>query len=178
MPCTCICDQKIRFSFFSETAPKTQVSFAWMDLVLFFSIFAVPAYIPALLRLFVPGNHDLSFDIYPIADVQKQIPSNVKLLLNNGFSFSGLNFYSIEARPWLHTPLSIPDSLDILVTHGAAKGYLDNGHGCSLLAEAISKHPPKVHLFGHTHECGNLYLKTDYTTYYNVSLYQDLFQQQ
>lgn len=134
--------------------------------------------IPALLRLFVPGNHDLSFDIYPIADVQKQIPNNVKLLLNNGFSFSGLNFYSIEARPWLHTPLSIPDSLDILVTHGAAKGYLDNRHGCSLLAEAISKHPPKVHLFGHTHECGNLYLKTDYTTYYNVSLYQDLFQQQ
>ena len=85
----------------------------------------------------------MSFDIYPIADVQKQIPNNVKLLLNNGFSFSGLNFYSIEARPWLHTPLSIPDSLDILVTHGAAKGYLDNGHGCSLLAEAISKHPPK-----------------------------------
>lgn len=42
--------------------------------------------IPALLRLFVPGNHDLSFDIYPIADVQKQIPNNVKLLLNNGFS--------------------------------------------------------------------------------------------
>ena len=31
--------------------------------------------IPALLRLFVPGNHDLSFDIYPIADVQKQIPN-------------------------------------------------------------------------------------------------------
>ena len=27
--------------------------------------------IPALLRLFVPGNHDLSFDIYPIADVQR-----------------------------------------------------------------------------------------------------------
>lgn len=130
--------------------------------------------IPAQLRLFVPGNHDLSFDMNPTGAVREWIPNNVKLLLNSGILYKGFSFYSIEVRPYMHAPMSIPDNLDVLITHGAAKNHLDNGYGCPLLAKILSNHPPQIHLFGHIHECGNQKIDSHCTTFYNVSLYKEL----
>lgn len=129
------------------------------------------ASIPAKLRLFVPGNHDLSFDLDPF-QAQREVPQNIVLLQNERFAFNELTFYSLEARPWLFCSTSIPDSIDILVTHGAAKGFLDYGKGCAYLAEAIVKAKPKMHLFGHIHECGGCSQRGSGTMFHNISIYQ------
>ena len=54
----------------------------------------------------------------------------------------------------------IPDSTDILVTHGPPHGILDSvvhgatvTHvGCEELTLAVQRIKPKVHVFGHVHE--------------------------
>ncbi len=130
------------------------------------------ASIPAKLRLFTPGNHDLSFDLNPcLAD--KETISDVIILRSRIFDFEDLTFCSIDARPWLFGPTKIPNNVDFLLTHGAAKGYLDNGKGCIHLSDTILRHKPKVHLFGHIHECGNRSLKEERTEYHNVCLYKE-----
>lgn len=128
--------------------------------------------VPAKLRLFVPGNHDLSFDLDPI-HAQKEIPQNVILLQNKGFVFNNLTFYALDARPWLFCSTSILPNIDILITHGAAKGFLDNGKGCAYLAGAIIEAKPKMHLFGHIHESGNRSLESSDTIFHNVSIYRE-----
>lgn len=52
---------------------------------------------------------------------------------------------------------SIPENVDILITHGPPKGILDYvpgvGHvGCADLTEKVMEVKPKVHIFGHVHE--------------------------
>lgn len=128
------------------------------------------ASIPAKLRLFVPGNHDLSFDLDPL-QVQREVPQNIVLLQNRKFAFNELTFYSLEAKPWLFCSTSMPSNIDILVTHGAAKGILDNGKGCAYLAETIVKANPKMHLFGHIHECGGRSRRGPGTVFHNISIY-------
>lgn len=130
------------------------------------------ASIPAKLRLFVPGNHDLSFDLNPL-QAQREVPQNIVLLQNEGFTFNEQTFYSLEARPWLFGSTSIPNNVDILITHGAAKGFLDNGKGCTYLTDAIVEAKPKMHLFGHIHECGGCSLKSSEMIFHNVSIYQE-----
>lgn len=52
----------------------------------------------------------------------------------------------------------IPDDTDILITHSPPHGVLDkclNGNvGSKTLLEAIERIKPKLHIFGHIHECG------------------------
>ena len=43
--------------------------------------------------------------------------------------------------------------VDVLVTHGPPKGILDQGKGCQVLREWVLKNKPRVHVFGHQHEC-------------------------
>ncbi len=140
------------------------------DLTSFMSWYAA---IPARLRLFTPGNHDLSFDL-DAASARRCIPRGVILLQDERFVFNGLVFYSMDARPWLFGPADIPDDVDILITHGTAKGCLDSGKGCQYLADTILRHRPKIHLFGHIHECGSRSLETLGTVFYNVSIYNEL----
>lgn len=140
------------------------------DLTSFMSWYAA---IPARLRLFTPGNHDLSFDL-DAASARRCIPREVILLQDERFVFNGLVFYSVDARPWLFGPADIPDDVDILITHGAAKGCLDSGKGCQYLADTILCHRPKIHLFGHIHEYGNKSFKTSEILLYNVCLYHEL----
>lgn len=46
----------------------------------------------------------------------------------------------------------VPRDVDVLITHGPAKGMLDNDKGCLDLAERMSDLNIKAHLFGHIHE--------------------------
>ena len=51
----------------------------------------------------------------------------------------------------------IPDSLDVLVTHGPPYGILDQTTsdgphlGCEELLNAVRRKRPKIHVFGHIH---------------------------
>ncbi|KAG9254237.1 Metallo-dependent phosphatase-like protein [Emericellopsis atlantica] len=57
----------------------------------------------------------------------------------------------------------IPEGIDVVMTHGPAKGILDltRGHdhaGCPFLLSALEKAKPRIHCFGHIHEAWGAYL--------------------
>ena len=130
--------------------------------------------IPAKLRIFVPGNHDRIFNQEP-ARARNLIPGGVVYLENEGLEFEGIKFYSVPARPYLKTPISIPADVDFLITHGPADSYLDRDLGCKQLFLAVASARPKYHIFGHVHEEG---LKRKAmlggTTFLNVSYFEEL----
>lgn len=136
----------------------------------FFSWYAS---IPAKLRLFVAGNHELVFDLYP-EEAKSIIPKDIVLLENSGICFDGIKFYSVAARPWLHQKIAIPPRTDFLITHGPAKGFLDNDTGCLLLRQAILNDKPHYHIFGHVHALGNQIYRRTCTTFCNISCLNDL----
>lgn len=109
--------------------------------------------LPAAFRVFVPGNHDRIFDRAPEV-ARWLVPEGVTLLENGGLEYDGILFYSVPARPYLKSPLAIPEDVDFLITHGPAYGYLDRGLGCKNLYLSIASARPKYHIFGHVHEEG------------------------
>ena len=130
--------------------------------------------IPAKLRIFVAGNHDMVFDQQP-EYARSLVPDGVMLLENDGLEFDGISFHSVAARPYLEKPVTLPDGIDFLITHGPSYGHLDRGEGDRDLYLAIAKSRPKYHIFGHVHEEG---LKREAvlggTTYLNVAYFNSL----
>lgn len=129
--------------------------------------------IPAKLRIFVAGNHELFFDLFPETS-RKLIPDGIVFLENEGYDFLGMRFYSVPARTWLHQPVAIPKDVDFLITHGPAFGFLDEGQGCRLLRESVLNSNPLYHLFGHIHTQGGKMMQNRWTTFYNVSCFEKL----
>lgn len=130
---------------------------------------------PAKLRIYVPGNHDVIFDLNPEA-AYEMVPSSIVLLDDSGIEFDGISFYGAACRPWMFTNTEnhVPEGVDFLITHGPAEGHLDNGKGCQRLKKIINESKPKYHLFGHIHEEGGKTETTGVTTYYNISMYNQL----
>lgn len=130
---------------------------------------------PAKLKIFVPGNHDVLFDLNPEAAVGL-VPSSIVLLEDCGIEFDGISFYGVACRPWMFTKTEnkVPEGVDFLITHGPAKDHLDNNKGCKRLKEIIAESKPKHHIFGHIHEHGGQSEATETTTYYNVSIYNQI----
>ena len=157
---------------------------------------------PAKYKLFVPGNHDLPFDIAP-QHAAGYIPQGVTFIENGGVMLGGVHFYVLPVRPWLHghgqIPYlilpdfgistipglhgeipnlihghgrqipNLPKRVDVLVTHGAPKGILDeNGRGCPILRQLVTGVKPGIHIFGHFHRTGGKYETVGKTTFYNV----------
>lgn len=133
--------------------------------------------IPANLRIFVPGNHDRIFNQEP-ARARNLIPGGVVYLENEGLEFDGIKFYSVPARPYLKTSVTIPPDIDFLITHGPAYSYLDRDLGCKQLFLSVASARPKYHIFGHVHEEG-LQRKAmlGVTTFLNVSYFEELRKQ-
>lgn len=131
--------------------------------------------LPAKLRIYVPGNHDVLFDLNP-EEAVKMIPKSIVLLEDSGIEFDGISFYGAVCRPWMfaNTENHVPEGIDFLITHGPAEGHFDNNKGCKILKEFINDSKPKFHLFGHIHEEGEKMESTESTTYYNVSMYNQL----
>lgn len=129
--------------------------------------------IPAKLRIFVPGNHDRIFNQEP-ARARNLIPGGIVYLENEGIEFDGIKFYSVPARPYLKTPVTIPSDVDFLITHGPAYSYLDRDLGCKQLFLSVASARPKYHIFGHVHEEG-LQRKAMLggTTFLNVSYFEE-----
>ena len=76
------------------------------------------------------------------------------------------------ARKWA----SIPEGLDILVTHGPPMGILDRtatdeAVGCEALRDRIAamERPPRLHVFGHIHEAYGIH-ETPATIFANASI--------
>ena len=133
------------------------------------------SHLDAKLKILVPGNHEVYFEMRP-EETKQMVPSSIVLLDDSGIEFDGISFYAAACRPWMFkgTENKVPKGVDFLITHGAAEGHLDNKAGCQVLKEMIEESKPKHHIFGHIHEEGGKVETTETTTYYNVSMYNQL----
>lgn len=119
-------------------------------------------------KIFVPGNHDLIFDLEPEVALDF-VPQNVILLENNSCLIEGIHFHSVAARPWLHNMPEIPKQpIDFLLTHGSASSILDNGMGCKLLYDYAQRVQPVYHIFGHVHETAGQEMEKNGICFVNV----------
>jgi Icc-related predicted phosphoesterase len=124
-------------------------------------------------KIFCPGNHDFYFeDAKPeeIINLLSQYP-NVIYLHDSGIEILGFKLWGSGVTPWFYAWAfnrkgieikphwdMIPDDINLLITHGPAKGYLDltmggDSVGCPYLLEKISE-LKNLSLFisGHVHE--------------------------
>ena len=133
---------------------------------------------PAQLRLFVPGNHEIIFDLCP-EEARRLIPANVTLLEDCGIECDGITFHAISSRmiqqmQWLGGECGLPYKTDFLITHIPPKGILDEDTGSEILKQTVLKHQPKHHLFGHVHSKGGQCEEKWNTKFGNVSTFQAL----
>jgi Icc-related predicted phosphoesterase len=145
--------------------------------------------------IYVPGNHDLSFDdpekVDKMVEILEEVP-NVKVLINELFVYDGVKIYGSPITPpfmnWAFMKndedsqghwYSTPTNIDILVTHGPPQGILDrcfdhatyeDKHvGCKHLLSRVLDIKPKLHIFGHIHE-GYGIEENEFTTFINASI--------
>jgi predicted phosphodiesterase len=128
------------------------------------------AALPAKHRLFVAGNHDLPFERDP-ETARTLVSGGITVLDCGGMTLEGIRFYALPARPWLHSPLYLPSTVDVLVTHGAPAGIMDDrGLGCPVLRRLVDLAAPAIHIFGHVHFCGGQTVRNEKTAFYNVAV--------
>ena len=139
-------------------------------------------------KIYIAGNHDNflaqclnSSDADDLGLDRGDL--NMEYLCDSGTEFEGLKIWGSPWTPWFHginprckaftgteSTLEakfslIPDSTDILITHGPPhtimdevkrldfdhKSYIENV-GSKSLSEAVYRINPKLHVFGHIHE--------------------------
>ncbi|CAJ1403538.1 unnamed protein product [Effrenium voratum] len=136
---------------------------------------------PAKEKVVIAGNHDLSFhEAYCLAKMKKtSMCAEAKAALAGSCIYLEDELvevlgYKIYGSPWqpefcdwaFNLPrgealakvwAKIPDTVDILMTHGPAQGILDHCNsglhaGCEDLLTAIKQREIPVHVSGHIHE--------------------------
>jgi Icc-related predicted phosphoesterase len=119
--------------------------------------------------IFVPGNHDFEMD-NNLSQMKKYFDPKVEILINQSFSWNGLNFYGSPYVPilkeWAFGKTyaqrkqmfsHIPDSTEVLITHVPPFETLDASLvgerlGCLALKERLASLPNVfLHVFGHIH---------------------------
>jgi Icc-related predicted phosphoesterase len=163
------------FTFYSKP-PSTVSDFnAWLGSL------------PNRHKVVVPGNHEFILE----EPRNRGAITNATLLIDSGVEVDGIKIWGSPTTPlyggafgksspadrkkhWAH----IPESLDILITHGPPFAILDHGgsaerrEGCPELLEAVFRAIPRVHVFGHIH-AGYGKLRTTDTFFVNASLMGD-----
>ena len=139
--------------------------------------------------MLIPGNHDKSFQYDPqMAMAMLEPDENTTVLVHQEAEVMGLRIFGSPWTPEFHNWAfnyypdeaealwkDIPESLDILITHGPPLGIGDEvlrqpglHTGCPTLMKTIQEKRPRYHLFGHIHE-GRGHYPTEYTQHYNAA---------
>ena len=143
-------------------------------------------------KVLIAGNHDFMAETHP-EDFRKLIPAGVTYLENGGATVMGLNIWGSPVTPrfmdWAFNvdrgPKiqrywdGIPAALDVLITHGPARGQGDmlvhgESAGCDHLLSTILQQKPRLHLFGHIHEGHGLTQNED-TLFANASILDERY---
>ena len=129
-------------------------------------------------KVLIAGNHDFVFQNKERTEQLKQFNPSVTYLEDEYINIDGIGIYGSPWSPiygmwafmkhrnndmdevWRKVPTD--GCIDILATHTPRYGRFDvsvRGNynvGCEMLANRINDIHPKVHVFGHIHECGGM----------------------
>ena len=102
-------------------------------------------------KLFVPGNHELSFELGQEAEIVKQFEkAGIFVLQDAVIDCNGVIIGSLSGNSFIEDG-DIPTDLDVFVTHVPPYGILDAELGSPEILNFVLKAKPKNHLFGHIH---------------------------
>jgi len=140
-------------------------------------------------KIVIAGNHDFALSRFPF--LAKRYLRGTTYLCDSQTTLGGISFYGSPWQPefnnWaFNLPRGpalarkwemIPSGTDVLITHGPPFGILDvslSGEhvGCEDLSRRIRAVRPRVHVFGHIHECHGAEV-IDGTLYVNASICDD-----
>jgi len=124
--------------------------------------------------IIIAGNHDNILVDHPL--FFEDYVDDIEYLCDSGTEFEGLKIwgspwtakfyrqnpecmaFALDADDLKEKWALIPEDTDILVTHSPPRNVLDHAYhkrtGCPDLRSVINKIEPKLHVFGHIHECG------------------------
>ena len=129
--------------------------------------------LPMPLKIFVPGNHSTAIEQGLVRG--SDYPA-VKFLIHESTEWNGLKIFGSPYTPnffdWAYMKArsdldivwqSIPDDIDILITHGPPKGIMDvtadiqtakpvHVGSQSLMRHVEERITPRIHAFGHIHD--------------------------
>lgn len=136
-------------------------------------------------RIVVPGNHEFFLEADP---TRRRLLSNATVLIDEGVEVMGLKIWGspittqyggafgrISPSDRIRLYSTIPEDIDVLVTHGPPHGILDmppgSGRhaGCPELRDAVARLKPRLHVFGHIHSASGTE-HTEHTLYVNAAL--------
>ena len=129
---------------------------------------------PAKIKLFLPGNHELSFrngmqskkaqGLLPLFGKHGILVVQDEVLDAMGIKFC---FFSGEGTV---ANIDIPTGIDVLVTHYPPYGILDEDLGNPEILNFVLKSQPKYHLFGHIHSTAGQEFQLGQTICRNISV--------
>jgi Icc-related predicted phosphoesterase len=149
-------------------------------------------------KIYIPGNHDTSFEAKMFSPEMIK-DYGITILNHESLELDGINIFGSPYTPsfdkgWaynvergrLHNYWEvIPDITDILVTHGPPKGILDKALNYGFYSEVgdlallkrVKKLNVKYHIFGHIHEDYGKTLKVhdSDTTFINASVLDETY---
>lgn len=127
--------------------------------------------LPAKWKIFVPGNHELSFDLNQADDIVKQFEEAGIIVLQDAVEDCGGVVIGTISKDSRIADEDIPNDIDILVTHWPPYGILDNDLGSLDILNFVLKAQPKWHLFGHIHETEGQQFQLGSTICQNISVF-------
>lgn len=132
-------------------------------------------------KVFIAGNHDSCLEEQKAENVQRFLPEHCFYLCNSGITIENIKIWGIpfflsdDINGLIPQQIAqIPSKTDILITHNPPFGILDKStFGANMgdgdLQEKIKIVKPKLHLFGHIHECYGIQ-KANNITFINGSV--------
>jgi len=153
-------------------------------------------------KVVIAGNHDHKLEDFKLAkSLFSYIPlQNTVYLMESSTEYDGLHIWgspftkrfkgqnhkasaftsSKKYMDWAR----IPDDVDILITHGppyaiydSVNYEIDEPHvGCKRLRKRVLEINPKLHVFGHIHECGGKMIDRGITKFCNASIVNERYQ--
>ena len=124
---------------------------------------------PCKWKIFVPGNHELSFELDQ-ADgiIQRMTDKGITVIEDAIEDCDGVIIGSIGHNVMIAQE-DIPTDIDILVTHYPPYGILDEGMGSTEILNFVLHSKPKYHLFGHIHSTAGMKHILGNTTCVNIA---------
>ena len=109
------------------------------------------ASLPCKWKVFVPGNHELSFELDKAKEITDIMKSKGITVLQDAIEdCDGVIIGSISPNITIAKE-DIPTDIGLLVTHFPPYGILDENLGSVEILHFVLYSQPKYHLFGHIH---------------------------